>query len=69
MMTQELDLSSLVCGHFAELMRVSIRRELRAKHTPEALKSSREAHEANKSKLKSDLKKTTAFTKKVYESI
>lgn len=41
------------------------RRELRAKHTPEALKASRDAHEANKAKLKSDLKKTTAFTKKV----
>eukprot|EP00752_Nemacystus_decipiens_P014194 g12623.t1 len=41
------------------------RRELREKHAPEALKLSRESHEANKSKLKSDLKKTTAFTKKV----
>ncbi|CAN0022499.1 unnamed protein product, partial [Ectocarpus fasciculatus] len=41
------------------------RRELREKHTPEALKVSRDAHEANKPKLKSDLKKTTAFTKKV----
>lgn len=41
------------------------RRELRKRHTPEALKLSREVHEANKPKLKSDLKKTTAFTKKV----
>lgn len=41
------------------------RRELRAKHTLEALNASREAHEASKSKLKSDVKRTTAFTKKV----
>ena len=41
------------------------RRELREKHAPEALKASRDKHEANKSKLKSDLRKTTAFTKKV----
>lgn len=41
------------------------RRELRERHAPEALKQSRESHEANKAKLKSDLKKTTAFTKKV----
>lgn len=46
---------------------VVVRRELREKHAPEALKASRDAHEANKSKLKSDLKKTTAFTKKVGE--
>ncbi len=38
---------------------------MRERHTPESLRLSRESHEANKAKLKSDLKKTTAFTKKL----
>eukprot|EP00953_Heterococcus_sp_UTEX-ZZ885_P016664 9361-Heterococcus_DN1.PRE.1 len=41
------------------------RRAVRAKNTPGAVAGSRASHNANKNKLKSDLKKTAAFTAKV----
>ncbi|KAG5175188.1 armadillo-type protein [Tribonema minus] len=41
------------------------RRALRARNTPGAVAASRASHNANKSKLKSDLKKTSTFTSKV----
>jgi regulator of nonsense transcripts 2 len=38
---------------------------VRAANLPVAIQSSRKEHEANKNQLKSDLKKTTAFVKKI----